>query len=231
MINVCRPTWALRAMSELRGTGNMTFIKSAAIALALTVFRFNPAIAQEQENPSTPGQIPDPSTYQGSTVLQQQSDQQDQQYRQQQQQQPSYQQPTQSYSGGQQQGGSASDPYSLCSKQLAASRQFVPLAGKITVGAVDPKAIELFGISSRPTPTEKTLITRWAEWKSRCQAIGIANFRKPTAAEWLSYNRWGLPAMLSLVHQLVAGHLTYGQFNYKRAMNEIARERYMAANQ
>jgi hypothetical protein len=207
----------------------MTFFRSAALVLALTVFGLSPAIAQEQENPSTPGQIPDPGTYQGSTVLQQQSDQQDQQYRQQQQQ-PTYQQPMQSYSRGQQQAGSVSDPYSLCSKQLAASRQFVPLAGKITVGTVDPKAIELFGISSRPTATEKTLITRWAAWKSRCQAIGIANFRKPTAAEWLSYNRWGLPAMLSLVHQLVAGQLTYGQFNYRRAMNELAKERYMSAN-
>ena len=55
----------------------MTFFKAAAFALALTVFGVTPAIAQEQENPSTPGQIPDPSTYQGSTVLQQQSDQQD----------------------------------------------------------------------------------------------------------------------------------------------------------
>jgi len=106
----------------------------------------------------------------------------------------------------------------------------VPLADKITVGAVDPKAIELFGISSRPTAREKTLITRWAEWKSRCQAIGIANFGKPTAAEGLAYNRWGHPATLSLVHQLVAGQLTYGQFNYRRAMNELARERYMEAH-
>ena len=122
------------------------------------------------------------------------------------------------------------DPYTVCLNQLAVSRQFAPLAGKITVGTVDPKAIELFGISSRPTATEKTLITRWAEWKSRCQAIGVANFRKPTPAEWFAYNRWGLPATLSLVHQLVAGQLTYGQFNYRRAMNEVARQRYMAAN-
>ncbi len=56
------------------------------------------AAGQEQENPTTPGQIPDPSTYQGSTVLQQQSDQQDQQFRQQtQQQQPQPQPQPQSY--------------------------------------------------------------------------------------------------------------------------------------
>jgi hypothetical protein len=211
----------------------MTFFKPAAFVLALMAFGVTPAVAQEEENPSTPGQIPDPSTYQGSTVLQQQSDQQDQQYRdqqQQQQQQPDYQQPTQSYSGRQQQEGSALSRYDLCWKQLAASRQFVPLAGKIAVGTVDPKAIELFGISSRPTATEKTLITRWAEWRNRCQAIGIANFPKPTAAKLYAYNRWGLPATLSLVHQLVGGQLTYGQFNYRRAMNELTRERYVAAN-
>jgi hypothetical protein len=51
----------------------MIFFKPAAFALALTAFGVTPAFAQEQENPSTPGQIPDPSTYQGSTVLQQQS--------------------------------------------------------------------------------------------------------------------------------------------------------------
>lgn len=50
------------------------------------------ALAQEQENPTTPGEIPNPGTYQGTTVLQQQSDQQDQQFRQQQQQQSQRQQ-------------------------------------------------------------------------------------------------------------------------------------------
>jgi hypothetical protein len=56
-------------------------------------FAFWPVIAAAQdENPTTPGAIPDPSTYQGSTALQRQSDQQDQQFRQQQSQsQPSYQ--------------------------------------------------------------------------------------------------------------------------------------------
>ena len=50
------------------------------------------AIAQD-ENPTTPGAIPDPSTYQGSMELQRQSDQQDQQYRQQQSQPQPYYQP------------------------------------------------------------------------------------------------------------------------------------------
>src|SRR5258708_18654093 len=106
------------------GASEMIFFKPAAFALALTAFGVTPAVAQEQENPSTPGQIPDPSTYQGSTVLQQQSDQQDQQFRQQQQQQqPTYQQPTQSYSGGQQRNsGSSQSQYQMCLNRVASSR-------------------------------------------------------------------------------------------------------------
>jgi len=50
------------------------------------------ARAQEDENPTTPGAIPNPGTYQGSMQLQQQSDRQDQQFRQQQQQ-PTYNPP------------------------------------------------------------------------------------------------------------------------------------------
>lgn len=64
----------------------MITCKAAILALALTAFGVSPAIAQEQENPTTPGQIPNPGTYQGSTVLQQQSDQQNQSFREQQQQ-------------------------------------------------------------------------------------------------------------------------------------------------
>src|SRR5215469_9132284 len=63
------------------------------------------ARAQEDENPTTPGAIPNPGSYQGSMQLQQQSDRQDQQFRQQQQQQtyrpPTYNAPSggRSYAG------------------------------------------------------------------------------------------------------------------------------------
>lgn len=210
----------------------MTFIKSAAIAMALTAFGVSPAVAQEQENPSTPGQIPDPGTYQGSTVLQQQSDQQAQQYRQQQQQQQGYQQPMQSYSGGSRQWGSAPGPYpaAICNQQLAASTQFSPLAGKITLGSADPRAIELFGNPSRPTATEKALIARWAEGKRHCAAVWYSSSPRPTPAQRVADSRWGYPVLLSLIHQLIAGQLTYGQFSYRRAMNQVSIDRYMAAH-
>ena len=211
----------------------MTFFKAAAFALALTAFGVVPVGAQEQENPSTPGQIPDPSTYQGSTVLQQQSDQQDQQYRQQQQQQqPNYQQQTQSYSGGQQQwaGPSGISPGQLCVQRLAASPQFAPLASKMTLAGGDPRAIQLFDNPSRPTASEKALIMRWAEGKRHCSAVRRSSPPRPTQAELIADSRWGSQALDLLVRQLLAGKLTYGQFAYRRAMNELSVEHYIAAN-
>ena len=66
------------------------------------------AIAQD-ENPTTPGAIPNPGTYQGSTELQRQSDRQDQQFRQQQQSQSQhYGQPSSPTGGGRTAGGGAS---------------------------------------------------------------------------------------------------------------------------
>src|SRR5258708_8065752 len=59
--------------------------RSTLPLIALAVAAAMSTAARAQEDPSTPGQIPNPGTYQGSQVLQQQSDQQDQQFRQQQQ--------------------------------------------------------------------------------------------------------------------------------------------------
>ena len=206
----------------------MTFSKLTALALALAAFPLSPALAQEE--PTTPGAIPDPSTYQGSQELQRQSDQQDQQYRQQQQE-PAYHQPMQSYSGAQQQwGGSAGlSPSQLCVKRLATSPQFAPLAGKMALGGADPRAIELFGNPSRPTATEKALIIRWAEGKRHCYAVTRSSALQ-TKAQMIADSRWGFPALLPLVHQLLAGQLTYGQFSYRRAMNQLSIDRYVAAN-
>jgi TPR repeat protein len=62
------------------------------IALILALAQTTPVEAQD-ENPTTPGAIPNPGTYQGSMELQRRSDQQDKQFRQQQSLQPQYQQP------------------------------------------------------------------------------------------------------------------------------------------
>ena len=39
------------------------------LAFGAAAMTTQPVTAQEQENPSTPGQIPNPGTYQGSTDL------------------------------------------------------------------------------------------------------------------------------------------------------------------
>lgn len=75
-------------------------VRSRLAVTLCAVLIGSPAIAQEEG--TVPGAIPDPSTYQGSMVLQQQSDAQDQQFRAEQQQQSqtqSYQQQSASGSG------------------------------------------------------------------------------------------------------------------------------------
>jgi hypothetical protein len=79
---------------------------SPPAALLFVAFIAGHALAQD-ENPTTPGAIPNPGTYQGSMQLQSQSDRQDQQFRQQQSQQPSYYQPNHQRQGGGYPGGSA----------------------------------------------------------------------------------------------------------------------------
>lgn len=125
--------------------------------------------ARAQEEGSTPGAIPDPSTYQGSTQLQQQSDQQDQQFRQQQQanaptyDQPGYNSPGPAYNSVPRQSRSSSghssapqgSPHPAAEGafvrfQVGASAPgpFTPLAGvHLWVTAEDPvRALTVAGI-------------------------------------------------------------------------------------
>ena len=85
-------------------------IASGSLLLLLGNIEAWPAYGQEQENPSTPGQIPDPSSYQGSMEIQRQSDAQDQQFREQQSssQQQNYQPQQQSYEPQSYNGGGSS---------------------------------------------------------------------------------------------------------------------------
>jgi TPR repeat protein len=80
-------------MEAAMGRRDNTTCKFSAVALGLVLAASSGAARAQDENPTTPGAIPNPGSYQGSLELQRRSDQQDQQFRQQQQQQPSYQQP------------------------------------------------------------------------------------------------------------------------------------------
>jgi hypothetical protein len=106
-----------------------TAYRLSAAAFALGLVAWSGAAAQEDENPHTPGAIPNPGSYQGSMELQRRSDQQDQQFREQQQrsyQQPSYQQPR-----------SSAQPYSR-SPQAAPPAAAPPLRGAEAFGKESP---------------------------------------------------------------------------------------------
>ena len=86
-------------------------VRSRVAIFLFLLFVGSPALAQEEG--TVPGAIPDPSSYQGSMVLQQQSDQQDQQFREQQsQQQQSYEQPSYGSGGSSQSYDAPSAPSS-----------------------------------------------------------------------------------------------------------------------
>ena len=70
----------------------VSFVVSVLSASILALSVAGGGARAQDENPTTPGAIPNPGTYQGSMELQRRSDEQDQQFRQQQQQ-PQYQQP------------------------------------------------------------------------------------------------------------------------------------------
>lgn len=203
---------------------------SAPASLALIgTLCFSPVFAQD-ENPTTPGAIPNPSTYQGSTELQRQSDQQDQQYRQQQQQQSS----NSSYPGQPQQGGYASSPssggqappWAECISHVAGLRTLAPIAGKIALGSADPAAIELFDDQSKPTAAEKILLAKWDDARRYCDSLLLEDPVGQTPAYRFARSQWGFPATHALLTQLLNGQLTFGQFNYRRAMNARAMKAY-----
>jgi len=208
----------------LRNTGTFA---PASLALIGTLW-FSPAFAQD-ENPTTPGAIPNPSTYQGSTELQHQSDQQDQQYRQQQQQQSSYSgQPQQGGygSGSSQSSGGQSPPWAECNSHVAGMRALAPIAGKITLGSADPATVELFDDQSKPTASEKILLAKWDDARRYCYSLLLEDPVSQKPALRFALSRWGFPATHALLTQLLNGQLTFGQFNYQRAMNARAMERY-----
>ena len=193
---------------------------TASLALIGTLW-FSPVFAQD-ENPTTPGAIPNPSTYQGSMELQHQSDQQDQQYRQQQQ---TYSgqaqgQPQQGGYRSSQSSGGQPNPWVECLSHVAGMRALAPIAGKITLGGADPAAVELFDDQSKPTASEKVLLAKWDEARRYCHTLMLEDpDPRKTQDYLLAEKRWGFPATHDLLIQLLNDQITFGQFNYRRAMN------------
>jgi hypothetical protein len=199
----------------------------ATLAMPATAF------AQEQENPSTPGQIPDPSTYQGSTVLQQQSDQQDQQFREQQQQQ---QQSGQSgYSSGQsgasygngysRNSGSGTRPPSYyCNQGMERSPALAPLRGLVELGG-DSRDPRYFTISRRASPAEKPVLMKWLAARHHCETVASG-----LRADVQAMNLRSAGITDKMIVAVAEGRMTFGDFNYTRAHNALVVENYQRSH-
>ena len=185
------------------------------------------ALAQEQENPSTPGQIPDPSTHQGSTVLQQQSDQQDQSYREQQQQQSgqsgysSGQSGTSYGNGYSQSSGSRTRPPSFyCLQGMERSTALAPLQGLVELGG-DSRDPRYFTISRRATPAEKPVLMKWLAARHHCETV--ASGLRPDAE---AMNLRSAHITDKMIVAVAEGRMTFGDFNYTRAHNSLVVANY-----
>jgi hypothetical protein len=175
-----------------------------------------------QEEGSTPGAIPDPSTYQGSTELQRQSDEQSQQGYQQQ-----FGQPQPSYGGGYQGGGgyggagrsSGPSRATLCFQHVARDPALARLAGLIELDSIRVGSVAPLRLARKPSAGEKLLLRRWNTERHRCGLIWNADPSKQTPAARYVRMRFGWMATEQLTDRLIAGQLTYGEFNIRRVAN------------
>jgi hypothetical protein len=183
-----------------------------------------PANAQD-ENPTTPGAIPNPGTYQGSMELQRQQDQQDHR----EQQQPAPAQQWGSPNGPQGygwRGGPEPMPGTPCFQEVPRIASLRPLSDKVNLGPVDPNQVYLFEIETRPTAPEKTLLQKWLEARRYCRMVLESLPAAQTPKFRYVETQWGAIATERLIARLMAGELTYGQFNHQRAVNSVVSARW-----
>jgi hypothetical protein len=174
---------------------------------------------------TTPGAIPDPGTYQGSTQIQQEQDRQAQQYRQQPA--PSYQQQPQQ-SQGFYPGSSPSSSNALpdCYDKLARQLELAPLAHKVDLGHPDLHSAALFGIQTVPTAAERPLLLKWSVGRRIClqEAHRVNQVSAVYSAQAKRLDELSSQITIDMIAQLADGKLTYGQFNRQRTKNGLVVE-------
>jgi hypothetical protein len=176
---------------------------------------------------TTPGAIPDPGTYQGSTQIQQEQDRQAQQYRQQPAQpfQPQSQQPQGSYPGRAPGTSNAPSPPD-CLDTLARQPELAPLAQKVYLGHTDTHSSALFDIQTVPTASERPLLLKWSAGRRNCLQVA-ARVNKVTpdySAQAKRLDQLASQIIIDMIGQLAEGKLTYGQFNRQRTKNALVVE-------
>jgi len=192
-----------------------------------------PGPAAAQEEGTTPGAIPDPSTYQGSTQLQQQQDRQDQQYRQQQD--PPWRSNDNARQPLPQQSGPWSstrrpgpvNPTAACFARLAREPALAPLAHKVQLGQFGGSSQGSFLIQNMASAAEEPLLLHWLAGRNRCMKIF-----EPRMAGWSQDARRAENKAVeftnSMIVQLSEGKLSYGKFNEYRAMNDTELKQELA---
>jgi hypothetical protein len=216
------------------------FVIAASVALLASAAA--PAGAQD-ENPTTPGAIPDPGSYQGSMQLQQQERQQDEQTGRQYAPAPSYGgNGGGNYGGGGYRGrgggggssygrnGGYGIPDTSCYNEVANIPELAPLQDRVSIGPVDPRRTEILFIRSKPTPDERALLRKWLAARHYCRTLISASVGAQTPMFHHADLNWGALATERLIERLISGELTYGEFNRQRALNGQMASRYWAAH-
>jgi hypothetical protein len=113
-----------------------------------------------------------------------------------------------------------------CAGALAHDRGLAPLASKVSLGRVDERPSPLFDIRSGPTASEKPLLRSWLAGRRAC----TAGLSQGTGVRGYANSRWGSDVTNAMIVQLIAGGLSYGQFNRQRAANYSAYARYLTTH-
>jgi hypothetical protein len=182
------------------------------------------ALGSRSAHGQTPGSIPDPGTYQGSTQLQQEQDRQAQQFRQQSVQ-PSQSQPQTGQ--GPYQGNAPATFYNSrgpdCLDRLAQQPELAPLTKKVSLGHSDLHPSALFAIQSVATASERPLLLKWSAGRRTClqeeKTVNIVT--RDYSAKAKRLDELAGQITIDMIDQLADGKLTYGEFNRQRTKNAL----------
>jgi hypothetical protein len=112
---------------------------------------------------------------------------------------------------------SADDPTIQCLGALATHPDVAPLADKLgSLTAANKQTIAQLADSSKPTESEKAMISAWGTQRMACMEQGTrfrAQYAPPGMGAAFEDNQ---RRIISLLAKLYSGELTYGQFNQAR---------------
>jgi hypothetical protein len=199
---------------------NYRYTRLPVIMAAISVCVLGSRSAHAQ----TPGAIPDPGTYQGSTQLQQEQDRQAERFRQQSAQ-PSQAQPQPGQ--GPYQGNAPAPFYNSgvpdCLDRLAQQPELAPLAKKVSLGHSDLHQSALLGIQSVATASDRPLLQKWSAGRRTClqEAKRVNIVTRDYSVQAKRLDELASQIIIDMIDKLADGKLTYGEFNRQRTKNAL----------